>query len=82
MKRNRWNIVKNLLAKNGEMVQVVIDTKQGLAKVGNRVVAGIRNNKVKLWNCDILTEASNKVIVEEMTTQCCKKVEANGKKRK
>lgn len=74
--------MKNLLAKNGEMVQVIIDTKQGLAKVGNRVVAGIRNNKVKLWNCDVLTEASNKVIVEEMTAQCCKKIEANGKKRK
>lgn len=74
--------MKNLQNKNGQMVDVVIDTKNGIATVGGRVIAGVRDNKVKLWNCDVLTEASNKMVVEEMTSQCCKKVETNTKKRK
>ena len=73
--------MKNLTAKNGTMVEVVIDTKKAIATVGGRVIAGVRNNRVKLWNCDLLTDASNKMVVEEMTKQCCKKVE-EGKKRK
>lgn len=74
--------MKNLQNKNGQMVEVVIDTKNGIATVNGRVIAGVRDNKVKLWNCDVLTEASNKMVVEEMTSQCCKKVDTNTKKRK
>lgn len=74
--------MKNLTAKNGQMVEVVIDTKKAIATVNGRVVAGVRNNRVKLWNCDLLTEASNKLVVEEMTKQCCKKVDESNKKRK
>lgn len=71
-----------LMAKNGQMVEVVIDTKKAIATVNGRVVAGVRDNRVKLWNCDLLTEASNKLVVEEMTKQCCKKVDESNKKRK
>lgn len=74
--------MKNLTAKNGQMVEVVIDTKKAVATVNGRVVAGVRDNRVKLWNCDLLTEASNKLVVEEMTKQCCKKVDESNKKRK
>lgn len=74
--------MKNLQAKNGQTVEVVVDTKNSIATLNGRVIAGVRDNKVKLWNCDLLTDASNKLVVEEMTKQCCKKVEESNKKRK
>lgn len=74
--------MKNLQAKNGQMVEVTIDTKNAIATLDGRVIAGVRDNRVKLWNCDLLTDASNKLVVEEMTKQCCKKVEESNKKRK
>ena len=73
--------MNKLTTKAGQLVEVVVDSKAQVATVNGRVIAGVRDNVVKLWNCDILTDAGNKVVKETMTQQFCKKVEA-GKKRK
>ena len=73
--------MNKLTAKTEQLVEVVIDSKKQVATVNGRVIAGVRDNVVKLWNCDILTDAGNKAVKEIMTQQFCKKVEA-GKKRK
>lgn len=73
--------MNKLTTKAGQLVEVVFDSKAQVATVNGRVIAGVRDNVVKLWNCDILTDAGNKVVKEAMTQQFCKKVEA-GKKRK
>ena len=71
-----------LQTKKGQTVEVVLDSKKQVATVEGRIICGVRDNRAKLWNCDILTEAGNKTVKEEVQRQFCKKVDETGKKRK
>ena len=68
-----------LLAKTGQEVEVVIDSKTMMATVDGRKSAVVKNNKFKVWNDTILTDQSLNVIREEMD-KFIKKVEIGKKK--
>ena len=73
--------MKNLLAKNGQMVEVEINTKTQMATVNGRKLMFIRDNQVKVLNDGILVQSALNLVKEEMTKQFVKKVD-NTKKRK
>lgn len=68
-----------LLAKTGQEVEVVIDSKTMMATVDGRKLAVVKDNKFKVWNDTILTDQSLNVVREEME-KFIKKVETGKKK--
>ncbi len=73
--------MKNLLAKNGQMVEVEINSKTQMATVNGRKLMFVRENKVKVLNDGILAESALNMVKEEMAKQFVKKTEV-AKKRK
>lgn len=73
--------MKNLLAKNGQMVEVEINSKTQMATVNGRKLMFVRDNKVKVLNDGILAESALNMVKEEMAKQFVKKTEV-AKKRK
>ena len=70
-----------LAARNGEVVEVVIDSKQQFASLNGKKLAFVRDNKVKILNDMLLTAQSNSMLKQEMTKQFVKNV-VIGKKGK
>ena len=68
-----------LLAKTGQEVEVVIDSKTMMATVDGRKLAVVKDKKFKVWNDTILTDQSLNVVREEMS-KYIKKVETGKKK--
>lgn len=73
--------MKNLLAKNGQMVEVEINSKTQMATVNGRKLMFVRDNKVKVLNDGILAESALNMVKEEMAKQFVKKTDV-AKKRK